>query len=131
LVWETLTQIISLIKERATFVSDFWELSRFFFSAPETYEPKSVKKAWKDGSANIMHVLATILDDIPDFTSETIEKTVKAWIQEKELGFGKVLMPFRLSLVGNMSGPHVFDIAALLGKEETLSRLKRISQELG
>jgi len=124
------TQVVALIKERATFVSDFWDLSSFFFTAPLEYNAKATKKAWKEGAANIMHVLATILDDIEDFNSENIENTVKEWIQEKELSFGKVLMPFRLCLVGSMSGPHVFDIAALIGKEETLARIHKTIKEL-
>jgi glutamyl-tRNA synthetase len=124
------TKVVSLIKERATFVSDFWELGSFFFVPPAEYDPKAKKKAWKEGADNIMHVLATILEDITNFTSKNIENTIKAWIQEKELSFGKVLMPFRLSLVGSMQGPHVFDIAALIGKEETIGRIQKAIKEL-
>jgi len=127
---EYITKVVSLVKERATFVFDFWELSNFFFTPPTEYDAKAKKKAWKEGADNIMHVLATILEDITDFTSENIENTVKTWIQEKELSFGKVLMPFRLSLVGSMSGPHVFDIASLIGKEETLGRIEKAIKEL-
>jgi glutamyl-tRNA synthetase len=124
------TKVISLIKERATFVADFWDLSSYFFQPPSEYDAKATKKAWKEGASNIMHVLATILEDITDFNSENIENTVKAWIKENELNFGKVLMPFRLSLVGSMSGPHVFDIAALIGKDETVGRIEKAIKNL-
>ena len=120
---DKITRIIASVKERATFVSDFWGLTQYFFTAPETYDAKSVKKAWKEDTHHILHVLATILDDIADFSPENIENTVKNWIQDQNLSFGKVLMPFRLSLVGSMQGPHVFDIAALIGKEETIRRI--------
>ncbi len=119
------TQVISLIKERAVFISDFWELSHFFFIPPQEYDTKATKKAWKEGTKEIMQDLAKVLQEITDFSSENIEREVKKWIQSQELGFGKVLMPFRLSLVGSMSGPHVFDIATMIGKEETLLRINR------
>ena len=124
------TKVVSMIKERATFVSDFWELSSFFFIPPFEYDQKATKKAWKEGTTEIMKNLLVVIEDIADFSSKNIEDTVKVWINKSELGFGKVLMPFRLSLVGSMSGPHVFDIASHIGKEETLSRIHRIIKVL-
>jgi len=121
-----ITKIVSLIKARATFISDFWELSSYFFTAPTEYDAKASKKAWKEGTLAIVKELTNLLKEIADFSSENIENEVKIWITKNELGFGKVLMPFRLSLVGNMSGPHVFDIAAIIGKEETLYRLDQL-----
>ncbi|HIP49238.1 MAG TPA: glutamate--tRNA ligase [Lutibacter sp.] len=124
------TKVVSLIKERATFVSDLWDLASFFFLPPFEYDPKATKKAWKEDTAEIMQNLKEVVENTHSFTSDSIENNVKEWIKESELGFGKVLMPFRLSLVGSMQGPHVFDIAALIGKEETLSRMNRIIKEL-
>ena len=71
-----------------------------------------------------MKDLITVLFNIDDFTSSTIETTVKEWLTKNELGFGKVMPPFRLALVGAMSGPHLFDIAEIIGKEETIDRIK-------
>lgn len=118
-------KVVSLIKERATFVSDFWNLGHYFFKTPSEYDAKASKKAWKEGTQDIMQNILVILQNTDDFSSENIENKVKAWIKESELGFGKVLMPLRLSLVGSMQGPHVFDIAALIGKEETISRINK------
>ena len=126
-----LTQVVSLLKERATFVADFWELGHYFFVAPTEYDKKASKKAWKEGTTAIMNDLKEVIQNTTDFTSENLEKEVKAWINNSELGFGKVLMPFRLSLVGSMSGPHVFDIAAMIGKEETLKRIDSAIAVLG
>jgi glutamyl-tRNA synthetase len=120
-----------LIKERATFVSDFWDLSSFFFQAPTEYDAKASKKAWKQDSSALMKELVSVLKGIEDFTSENTENIVKQWITAKEIGFGKVMQPFRLSLVGAMKGPHVFDITALIGKEETLKRLETSIKKLG
>ena len=121
---EFVTKVISLIKERATFVSDFWDLSSFFFQAPTEYDAKASKKAWKQDTSTLMQELVFVLNGIEDFTSENTENIVKQWITSKEIGFGKVMQPFRLSLVGAMKGPHIFDIISLIGKNETIQRIE-------
>ncbi|MEN8124744.1 MAG: glutamate--tRNA ligase [Bacteroidota bacterium] len=118
------TKVIGLIKERATFVSDFWGLNSFFFVAPTEYDAKAVKKNWKEGTKKLMLELIAVLKNIEDFSSQNIEATVKEWITSKEIGFGKVMQPFRLGLVGALKGPHLFDIASMLGKKETIKRIK-------
>ena len=124
------TKVVSLIKERATFVSDFWNLSKFFFVAPTSYDAKASKKQWKEGTPQIMKDLIEVLKSIEDFSSQNIETIVKEWLTKEELGFGKVMPPFRLALVGAMSGPHLFDIADMIGKEETIERIERAINSL-
>ncbi|MDT0553622.1 glutamate--tRNA ligase [Urechidicola vernalis] len=119
-----LIEIVGLIKERATFVSDFWDLSKFFFQAPMEYDAKASKKQWKEATPQIMSDLIKVLSEIEDFTATNLETIVKGWITSSELGFGKVMPPFRLSLVGAMSGPDLFKIAELLGQKETVSRIE-------
>lgn len=128
---EYVTNVVSLIKERATFVSDFWELSDYFFVAPTEYNEKAVKKQWKEGTKEIMGDLLEVVDTIKDFSSENVETKVKSWISEKELSFGKVMPPLRLLLVGDMKGPHIFDIMAMIGKTESMDRIKRAISRLG
>jgi len=127
---EFITKVISLIKERATFVSDFWNLSSFFFQAPTEYDAKASKKAWKQDTTTLMQKLVSVLNGIEDFSSENTENIVKQWITSKEIGFGKVMQPFRLSLVGAMKGPHVFDITSLIGKNETIQRIEQAIKSL-
>ncbi|WP_289037795.1 glutamate--tRNA ligase [uncultured Zobellia sp.] len=119
-----LEKVVGLIKERAVFVSDFWDLSDYFFQAPTTYAEKAVKKQWKEDTPDILNQLVSVLEGTEDFSSETVEKTVKAWIGEQELSFGKVMPPLRLVIVGDMKGPHLFDIMAMIGKEDSLNRIK-------
>jgi glutamyl-tRNA synthetase len=118
------TKVVSLIKERASFVSDFWELSDYFFQSPTSYNEKAVKKQWKEATPEIMGEVVSILEGVTDFTSSNIETLVKDWIGKKELSFGKVMPPFRLVIVGDMKGPHLFDILELIGKEESIQRIK-------
>jgi glutamyl-tRNA synthetase len=119
-----LVKIVSLIKERASFVSEFWELSDFFFVAPTTYDEKATKN-WKAETPALMQELIAIVKEIADFTSMNIETIVKDWMTKNEIGMGKVMQPFRLSLVGALKGPHLFDIVELIGKEETIKRIQK------
>jgi len=119
-----ITKVISLTKERATFVTDFWDLTSFFFVPPTLFDAKAVKKQWKETTPDLMRELVEVLGEITDFSSENIETQIKDWITKKELGFGRVMQPFRLSLVGALRGPHLFDIAELIGKDETINRLQ-------
>ncbi len=116
-------KVVSLIKERAVFVADFWNLSDYFFQSPSTYEEKAVKKQWKEDTPQIMQEVAQILTGITTFESANIETLIKEWITKKELSFGKVMPPLRLIIVGDMKGPHLFDILELIGKEESIQRI--------
>ena len=123
-------EVVSLLKERAVFVDDFWELGSYFFEAPKEFDEKAAKKAWKEDSAEIMEKLALTLSGIAPFEAEKVQNEVKSWIGLNEIGFGKVMQPFRLSLVGAMQGPDVFEIAAMIGKEETLKRINYAVNQL-
>ena len=114
---------VSLIKERANFVSDFWELSNYFFQAATTYDDKGSKN-WKDDTANLMQQLIEVVQNIEDFTSINIENTIKNWITANDIPMGRIMQALRLSLVGALKGPHLFDIVELIGKEETVDRIK-------
>ncbi len=117
--------IVELIKERADFVSDFWDHSFFFFIPPETFDRNVVRKRWKTETPLIMQELMNLLADVEDFTASGTEKIVKQWITSKELGMGEVMNAFRLLIVGALKGPHLFNIIEILGKEETLNRIQR------
>jgi glutamyl-tRNA synthetase len=119
-----LEKIVSLIKERANFVSEFWDLSDYFFVAPTSYDEKATKN-WKTETPALMQELISVLSEITNFTSLNIETIVKDWMTKNEIGMGKVMQPFRLSLVGELKGPHLFDIVEIIGKEETIRRIEK------
>jgi glutamyl-tRNA synthetase len=119
-----LIKIVSLIKERAHFVSEFWEMSDYFFEAPTAYDEKAAKN-WKEETPALMENLIAVLEGIQDFNSASIETVVKDWLTANEIGMGKVMQPFRLSLVGALKGPHLFDIVELIGKEATIERIQK------
>ncbi|WP_338732288.1 glutamate--tRNA ligase [Mangrovimonas cancribranchiae] len=122
--------VISLIKERATFVYDFWNLGHFFFETPTELDEKAVKKAWKEGTPELIKDLILVIESIDDFTVENMQTVIKGWITNNNIGFGKVMMPLRLALVGALQGPDVFEIMFLIGKNETINRLENIINTL-
>ncbi|MCF4100640.1 glutamate--tRNA ligase [Gillisia sp. M10.2A] len=121
---EYTSEVISLLKERAVFVDDFWELGSYFFVAPSEFDQKAAKKAWKEDTPEIMKKLIEITSSVSTFTAANLQEAIKSWITSNEIGFGKVMQPLRLALVGAMQGPDVFEIASKIGKEETLKRMK-------
>ncbi|MEL6976677.1 MAG: glutamate--tRNA ligase [Bacteroidota bacterium] len=125
------TSVIEMVKERADFVRDLWGLSAYFFVAPTDYPEKAVKKQWKENTAEIMMGVSKVLESVTDFSSQTIETQVKDWIAAEELSFGKVMPPLRLVIVGDMKGPHLFDIIAQIGRTDSLSRIQTAIERLG
>ena len=118
--------VVAHIKERATFPSEFWGLSHYFFKAPENYAEAALKKAWKEHSKELMQQLIAVLETADDSTVEALQTTVKGWIIENEIGFGKVMMPLRVALVGALEGVDVFDIMYLIGKTEAIKRIQSL-----
>ena len=119
------TRVVALVKERINFIKELWGQASFFFKAPETYDEKTVKKRWKEDSAQRLSELIGVLQDITDFHSENTENIVKAWIESNGYHLGNIMNAFRLAVVGESKGPHMFDITELLGKEETIRRIQK------
>ena len=122
---ERIIKVVSMMKDRVNFVKELWPLCSFFFIPPTEYDEKTVKKRWKDYSAQQMSELADVLKDIDDFTVEGQEPVVLKWVEDNGYKLGDVMNAFRLALVGIGKGPGMFDISTFLGKEETLRRLSR------
>lgn len=126
----TLAAVVGMTKVRCNFISDFWNQIKFFFEAPTEYDAKTVQKRWKATSAADMQALAAVLEGIDDFSAANSEQVVMAWITENGLHMGNIMNAFRLCIVGEGKGPHMFDITAIIGKEETLRRLQKAVESL-
>jgi len=123
------TKVVSLTKERANFVTDFWELSDFFFVEPTEYDEKA-KKNWKEETPGYMQQLISILNNFSNFEAKSLEKEIKNWITDNEIPMGKVMQPLRISLVGAMKGPDIFHIMETIGQQETIKRLQNAIEKL-
>ena len=128
--WDKVKRIVALVRERANFVHEIWDQSAYFFQSPETYCETAVKKRWKTDSPNQMLGLMDLLEKTEDFSAANTEYVVKNWMEEKGYGMGAVMNAFRLCIVGESKGPHMFDIIEIIGKEDTLMRLEKALEKL-
>ncbi len=122
---EYIAAVVGLVKSRINFVGDLWDHARFFFAAPTEYDPKAVKKRWSAEMPAIMLQLVGLLEKTPDFGSKSLEPEVMAWIESNGYHMGNVMNAFRLAVVGECKGPHMFDITDLIGREETIERIRK------
>jgi len=123
-------KIIELVKDRATFIADFWDLTYYFFQAPTSYDPQIIKKRWKENTPQILEGIAQLLSTLKEFTPIVIEGAIKQQIEETQNNIGQVLNTLRLSLVGSSQGPSVFEIAAILTADETVRRIRKAIEQI-
>jgi glutamyl-tRNA synthetase len=123
-------KVCSMVKERINFIQDLWDQSWFFFRAPEEYDAKMVKKKWKEHTPHLLSELKNRLQELDEFKAENIKEIAKNITEEKELGMGQIMFPFRLTLVGTGMGPDVAEIAVMIGKEETIRRIDKAVAEI-
>ncbi|MDD4415395.1 MAG: glutamate--tRNA ligase [Proteiniphilum sp.] len=122
---EKVVKVVSLVKDRVHFVKELWNQSSYFFVAPATYDERTIRKRWKKDTPAQMKQLTGLIENMTDFSAENQEKTVMEWIQSNCFHTGNIMNAFRLAIVGEGKGPHMFNITEVIGKEETLSRLQR------
>lgn len=120
-----LTLIFNLVKDRLTFLPDFWEQASFFFVEPENYDLDAIQKKWSDEKTDFFNNIIPALQSFEPWHTEELEHFYKLAIQSSGLKLGELMLPFRIMLVGGKFGPHVFDIAKLLGRDKTIARMKK------
>lgn len=120
---EYIARAVGMVKGRVHFIDELWNQAKFFFTDPAEYNPKDIKKRWNNEMPEIMHQLSTVIAGLTDMTSASAEKVVLDWIAEKGYHLGNVMNAFRLCVVGECKGPHMFDITELMGKEKTIGHI--------
>ncbi len=128
---EKIAAVVAEVKERCEFVADLWEQSSYFFEVPDEYDAKTVKKKWKEDTSSKLSDIAKLFETVQDWKADAIKEAFSTFMNEKEWGFGVIMNPLRLSLVGGNMGPDLFVICELLGKEETLSRIRLAIEKIG
>ena len=124
-------KVIGLTKDRVNFVPELWEQTNYFFVAPTEYDEKSLAKRWKEDSPRHMQELLELLEPQQDWSAEALDSLVMGWIAQKEYGVGLVMNAFRICLVGAARGPHIWAITDVLGKDETLRRVRTALTKIG
>lgn len=114
----------AMVKDRVSFIEELWANARFFFEAPTEYEAKSVKKRWTPDMPQHMKDLIGQLRALPTLESKKAEEIILGWIKENGLHMGNVMNAWRLAVVGECKGPHMFDILELMGTDENVARIE-------
>lgn len=114
----------AMVKDRVSFIEELWANARFFFEAPTEYEAKSVKKRWTPDMPQHMKDLIGQLRALPTIESKKAEEIILGWIKENGLHMGNVMNAWRLAVVGECKGPHMFDILELMGTDENVARIE-------
>ncbi|MGB0176467.1 MAG: glutamate--tRNA ligase [Owenweeksia sp.] len=127
---EYATDVARVMKERAYFVKDMLDEGQYFFEAPVVYDAKTVEKKWNAEAREHVANLKQHFETLQFFDAETLEKTFKAYLEERSVGFGKVGPGFRLAITGLGMGPSMFEVCAILGKQETISRMEKALAKL-
>jgi glutamyl-tRNA synthetase len=123
-------QIVSMVKERVSFINEFWDQSYFFFEAPMSYDEKVVKKQWKETTPALLHDLKQVINDVSNYKAEAIKAAIVEYLERSGTGMGVAMNTLRLVLVGGSFGPDLMMIAELLGKEEVQQRIDTALQRL-
>ncbi|HPG72770.1 MAG TPA: glutamate--tRNA ligase [Bacteroidales bacterium] len=123
-------RVCGMVKERLSFVHEMWDETAFFFVPPQSYDEAFVKKQWKPETATYLNDITKLFGELQAFTATACENAVKQYIEQNEMGFGKIANPLRLALVGAGKGPHLFDIVEVLGRDETIRRIERAVEVL-
>ena len=125
---EALEHFVGLVKERESFISDIYTNNTYFFESPSSYDPKALKKQIKEDTPALLAGLAAKLQTIEDFKSAGLSDCLSSYCEEKNIGLGRVMAPVRLSLVGALKGPSIYEIMAFIGKESSLKRIDNLIQ---
>ena len=114
--------VLDMMLERVAFLPEILDTA-WLTAAPTEFNAKLIRKKWKEDTSSYLRQLAQVLEGVEEFSSANVEAEFKGFLEARELGFGQVLLPFRIALTGEGGGPSMFDFAAFLGKDETLARL--------
>ncbi|MGZ5221655.1 MAG: glutamate--tRNA ligase, partial [Chitinophagaceae bacterium] len=120
-----LDNVIGLVKDRCTLMTDFYDQAVFFFKTPEEFDVNAVKPKWNADKKNFFEAYTEKVSGLAAWNAPALENTFKELAAEKNIKAGELQLPFRIMLVGGKFGPPVFNIAEALGKEETINRIKK------
>jgi glutamyl-tRNA synthetase len=116
-------KVCNLMKERATFISDMTE-GAYFFNPPSEYDTKMIKKKWRDNTPSMIEGFRDKLSSISDFSSANIDMEFKAYLESNDISMGEIMPILRILIAGVTSGPSIFDVISVIGKQEALNRIE-------
>lgn len=128
---DALKTVVGLLHERISFLHELPEQAKTFLLDPAEYDPKGIKKRWKEDSADLVRTYADRLEALSSFSAASAEAALHQILEEREIGAGRLLAPVRLAITGETSGPGLFDMLDVIGKETAVRRLRNAADRLG
>jgi glutamyl-tRNA synthetase len=126
-----LRSVIMLIRDRCHLLPEFYTQGRIFFTAPQQWDMDAIRSKWSAVKSGFFKAFTEKFTDIPEWNAYNLETVFKELAVSQQIKPGELQLPFRIMLVGEKSGPPVFDIAALLGKNETTKRIDSLLAQTG
>ncbi|OIP03437.1 MAG: glutamate--tRNA ligase [Bacteroidetes bacterium CG2_30_32_10] len=123
-------EVCGLMKERINFMSEMWDKSAFFFTAPSVYDPKLIKDKWKENSAQILTLFSENIVNLQNHNIDSIDAFINEFLTTNQLGKGQLMPLLRLCLVGNSTGPDITQIISFIGKTESINRINNCIQKV-
>ena len=118
--------VVGLVQDRLTLLTDLWDEAYFFFVAPVDYDEKALGKQWKEETPGILSEVIKIIENAPDEEVETLSNAITLWANENKIKLGMVMAPLRIALVGSLRGPDVFDICSAIGINNCVERINAL-----
>ena len=118
--------VVGLVQDRLTLLTDLWDEAYFFFVAPVDYDEKALGKQWKEETPGILSEVIKIIENAPDEEVETLSNAITLWAKENKIKLGMVMAPLRIALVGSLRGPDVFDICSAIGINNCVERINAL-----
>lgn len=125
-----LNKVVALTQDRLVFIDDFWSAAGYFFKAPNSFDEKALKRIARAETSSLIDRIIAVLSTYDETASTTLQEYIKNWISSNNIGFGAVMQPLRLALVGDLKGPDVFDIITILGRKEACQRMAFLQSKL-
>jgi glutamyl-tRNA synthetase len=126
-----LHSVIELVRERCSLIPDFYAQAKFFFEAPLQWDLDAIRPKWNDQKTDFFRQFTGILKQLPEWNAISLEASFKELASASNIKPGELQLPLRIMLVGGKMGPPVFEIASTLGKEQTITRIERLLDQIG
>ena len=127
---EKALKICSVMKERVTFPTDFWELGKFFFLPPVTYDQQVITKKWNGEAVKVLNHFKSAVSSLRSPSADLLKSTLEKVTADLGIQTGKILAALRVSITGSASGPDLMMTMEIIGKEEIVNRLERALKTL-
>lgn len=123
-------KVVELMREKVNFTTEILDAGSFFFTEPESYDDKVVRKKWKNDIPQMISELSSAFNDLGNWSADEIQSCFSSFAESKDKSAGSLMQPLRVSVSGEGGGPPIFEMLEVLGKETVVSRMQNAVETL-